>query len=45
MLSQSPPHTTPAEEVIVKDVTETTPQNVYPLIVEDLKKIRDQSTQ
>ena len=43
--SHSPPHTTPVEELIVKDVTKTTPQNINPLTAEDLKKILDQSTQ
>lgn len=43
--SQSPPHTTPAEEVIVEDVSEPIPQNINPLTAEDLEKILDQSTQ
>ena len=43
MLRKSPPYTSPTEEVIVKDVTETVPQNINPLTIEDLKKILDQS--
>ena len=43
----SPPHSTftPAEAIKIKDVTNTTSQNVNPLTTEDLTKILDQSTQ
>ena len=42
----SPPHvaTPPAESVIVKDVPNTSGQNINPLTVEDLKKILHQTT-
>ena len=43
----SPPHviSTPANTITVKDVPEKSYQNNNPLIVEDLTKILDQSTQ
>ena len=43
----SPPHviSTLADAIIVKDVTEKSCPNINPLIVEDLTKILDQSTQ
>ena len=43
----SPPHATitPKKTIIVKDVIETSCQNINPLIAEDLTKILDQSTQ
>lgn len=43
----SPPHVTitPIETIKVKDVVDTSCQNTNPLIVEDLSKILDQSTQ
>ena len=43
----SPPHATitPVETIIVKDVIDTSCQNINPLIVEDLSKILDQSIQ
>ena len=42
----SPPHDTsmPAEAIIVKDVLDSSAQNINPLTTEDLKKILDQST-
>ena len=42
----SPPHTTdtPAEVVKIKDVVDTTSQNINPLTAEDLTKILDQET-
>ena len=44
MPSPSSPYTSPEVEVIVKDVTETAPQNINPLTTEDLKKILEQTT-
>ena len=46
MLSVSPPHDTSAttEIITVKDVSDVSTQNINPLIVDDLKKILDQST-
>ena len=46
MLATSPPHdtSTPAKTIIVKDVPDSSSQNINPLNVEDLKKILDQST-
>ena len=42
----SPPHTiTPTETINIKDVADTSCQNINPSIVEDLSKILDQSTQ
>ena len=41
--SKSPPQTSPIVEVIVKDVTKTTPESINPLTIEDLKKILDQT--
>ena len=43
----SPPHATitPVETMIVKDVIDTSCQNINPLNIEDLSKILDQSTQ
>ena len=43
----SPPHATitPADTIIVKDVIDTSCQNINPLTIEDLSKILDQSTQ
>ena len=42
----SPLHTiTPTETIKIKDVTDTSSQNINPLTVEDLSKILDQSTQ
>ena len=45
--AMSPPHdtSTPVEAIIVKNVPDTTPQNINPLTVEDLKKILNQSAQ
>ena len=42
----SPPHTTPTpgESVTVKDVLDTSSQNINPLTVEDLKRILHQTT-
>ena len=42
----SPPHTiTPANATKIKDVVDTSCQNINPLTAEDLSKILDQSTQ
>ena len=42
----SPPHTiTPVETIKIKDVVDTSCQNINPLTTEDLSKILDQSTQ
>ena len=43
----SPPHSpiTPIETIKIKDVVDTSCQNINPLTVEDLSKILDQSTQ
>ena len=43
----SPPCDTniPAKAILVKDVSDSTPQNINPLTIEDLNKILDQSTQ
>ena len=43
----SPPHSTitPTEKIKIKDVTDTSSQNINPLTTEDLSKILDQSTQ
>ena len=43
----SPPHVTitPIETLIVKDVTDTSCQNINPLTIEHISKILDQSTQ
>ena len=42
----SPPHATitPTETIIVKDVIDTSRQNINPLTTKDLSKILDQST-
>ena len=45
VLSLIPPLISPTIEVIVKDVTETAPQNINPLNTKDLKKILDQLTE
>ena len=37
VLSPSPPHTSPTEQVIIQDATKTTPQNINPLTTKDLK--------
>ena len=40
------PHTiTPIETIKIKDVADTSCQNINPLTIEDLSKILDQSTQ
>ena len=43
----SPPHSpiTPVETIKIKDVVDTSCQNINPLTAEDLSKILDQSTQ
>ena len=43
----SPPHATitPEETIIVKDIIDTSCQNINPLTTKDLSKILDQSTQ
>ena len=42
----SPPHSTatPAEVIKIKDVVDTSSQNINPLTTEDLTKILDQTT-
>ena len=40
----SPPHTTLVETITIKDVPDTTSQNVNPLTIEDLKKILHQTS-
>ena len=43
----SPPHSTitPTKKIKIKDVFDTSCQNINPLTIEDLTKILDQSTQ
>ena len=42
----SPPHdtSTPAKSIKVKEILDTTPQNIDQLTIEDIKKVLDQST-
>ena len=46
MMSLNPSHDTsiPIETITIKDVFDVFSQNINPFIVEDLKKILDQST-
>ena len=39
----SPPHSSPADEVVIQDVLETKPQNANPLTVANIKVIMDQA--
>ena len=42
VLKLSPPHSSPANQLVIQDVLESEPQNANPLTTKDIKVIMDQ---